>query len=144
MESNGVKGKIHVSSHTATELTTKGYSHWVTPREDKIHAKGKGLLQTYWVTVPLEEESGHSSSKRLSSSNGSTKEGESTREEEDPAEMMSAMTRSPSSQQGEQQGEQQQQQQQPQPRSSSMKSLSMPTLDEEDEENPLKQKLGEF
>lgn len=49
MESNGVKSRIHVSQETADELAAKGKGAWVTPREDKIVAKGKGELQTYWV-----------------------------------------------------------------------------------------------
>ena len=50
MESNGIKGKIHVSQQTADELTKIGKGHWLTPREDLIEAKGKGKLQTYWVS----------------------------------------------------------------------------------------------
>jgi class 3 adenylate cyclase len=51
MESNGVAGKIHVSQATADELMHQGKSHWVTPRPDKVLAKGKGELQTYWVSL---------------------------------------------------------------------------------------------
>lgn len=50
MESNGVKGRIHISQETADELAAKGKGAWVTPREDKVVAKGKGELQTYWVS----------------------------------------------------------------------------------------------
>jgi hypothetical protein len=75
MESNGEPNKIHVSEDTAKliELAGKGYvpspfcicvtmasfifslpnlffkfRHWLTPREEKISAKGKGMMQTYW------------------------------------------------------------------------------------------------
>jgi class 3 adenylate cyclase len=51
MESNGMPHRMHVSQETADELMAKGKSGWVTPREDKIVAKGKGELQTYWVTI---------------------------------------------------------------------------------------------
>jgi class 3 adenylate cyclase len=51
MESNGKPGKIHVSEGTADELGVRGKGHWVAPREDKIVAKGKGELQTYWASV---------------------------------------------------------------------------------------------
>jgi class 3 adenylate cyclase len=51
MESNGTAGKIHVSEATAEELIHQGKSHWLTPRHDKVMAKGKGELQTYWVSV---------------------------------------------------------------------------------------------
>lgn len=61
MESNGVEGRIHVSQETAEELRAMGKGHWLTPREDKIVAKGKGELQTYFIVV------GHS---HAASSNG--------------------------------------------------------------------------
>jgi class 3 adenylate cyclase len=51
MESNGAMGRIHVSQETADELIASGFSHWLTPRQDKIMAKGKGEMQTYWVEV---------------------------------------------------------------------------------------------
>ncbi|CAB9497506.1 Receptor-type guanylate cyclase gcy [Seminavis robusta] len=51
MESNGVPNRIHVSESTAQFLKQAGKEHWLTPREDKITAKGKGLMQTYWVVV---------------------------------------------------------------------------------------------
>jgi class 3 adenylate cyclase len=50
METNGSPGLIHVSQQTADELIAKGKSSWVTPRADKITAKGKGEMQTYWVS----------------------------------------------------------------------------------------------
>jgi class 3 adenylate cyclase len=50
MESNGKPGRIHVSQQTADKLIGKGKASWITQREDKIVAKGKGELQTYWVT----------------------------------------------------------------------------------------------
>ena len=89
MESNGIKGKIHISESTATELIAMDCSSWLTPREDKVHAKGKGLMQTYWVLVPEESRA------RLSSSNGSSTQGDSTRAEDDP-ESIIAMVRSSS------------------------------------------------
>jgi Adenylate and Guanylate cyclase catalytic domain len=51
MESNGMAHRIHVSQETADELIAKGKASWVSPREDKIVAKGKGELQTYWVSI---------------------------------------------------------------------------------------------
>jgi class 3 adenylate cyclase len=50
MESNGMKGRLHVSQTTADELTKAGKSHWLIPREDLVVAKGKGEMQTYWLT----------------------------------------------------------------------------------------------
>ena len=49
MESHGLAGQIHISEETAHVLMAKGKSHWVTPREDQLDVKGKGLLQTFWV-----------------------------------------------------------------------------------------------
>jgi class 3 adenylate cyclase len=51
MESNGQRGKIHISQETADLLTLAGKGHWVTPREEKIVAKGKGELQTFWLDL---------------------------------------------------------------------------------------------
>ena len=44
MESNGVPGKIHVSKSTADELLSRGKQSWLTVREEKIVAKGKGEM----------------------------------------------------------------------------------------------------
>jgi Adenylate and Guanylate cyclase catalytic domain len=51
MESNGRKDRIHLSQETAELLIAAGKNSWVTAREDKIIAKGKGELQTFWLTV---------------------------------------------------------------------------------------------
>ena len=51
MESNGQKGRIHLSESTAGLLKSAGYTSWVVPREGKIEAKGKGALQTYWIAA---------------------------------------------------------------------------------------------
>lgn len=53
MESNGLANRIHVSEETATALRAKGKSSWLTPRPDKIVAKGKGELQTYFVDIAV-------------------------------------------------------------------------------------------
>lgn len=45
MESNGVKGRIHCSDSAAKHLPPK----WLTMREDRITAKGKGEMITYFV-----------------------------------------------------------------------------------------------
>jgi hypothetical protein len=49
MESTGKPGKIQVSQETADEIIGRGKVHWLRPRKDKIVAKGKGELSTYWL-----------------------------------------------------------------------------------------------
>ncbi len=49
MESTGVGGKIQVSEETAELIRLHSKSQWLTKRDTKIVAKGKGELQTYWV-----------------------------------------------------------------------------------------------
>jgi hypothetical protein len=46
-----MRGKMQVSQETANKLTIAGKGHWLTPREDAVNAKGKGVLQTYWVNL---------------------------------------------------------------------------------------------
>lgn len=50
MESTGIKGKIHCSQATAEQLTRSGKEHWLEARKELISAKGKGILQTFWLT----------------------------------------------------------------------------------------------
>ena len=49
MESNGVPNRIQISEQCADELRKFGKESWLVPREDKIFAKGKGELKTYWL-----------------------------------------------------------------------------------------------
>lgn len=51
MESTGQRGRIQLSQETADLLIAAGKVEWVTLRDDKVHAKGKGELQTYWLNV---------------------------------------------------------------------------------------------
>jgi 3'5'-cyclic nucleotide phosphodiesterase/Adenylate and Guanylate cyclase catalytic domain len=50
-DSTGIKEKIQLSESTATLLRDAGKGHWVVPRADKITAKGKGEMQTYWLEM---------------------------------------------------------------------------------------------
>ena len=51
VETTGAKNKIHISQETADLLIGSGKGHWVRARDDKVHAKGKGELNTYWLEV---------------------------------------------------------------------------------------------
>jgi class 3 adenylate cyclase len=51
MESTGLRDRIQVSQDTADLLNAAGKCKWVTTRDEKVVAKGKGEMQTYWVTV---------------------------------------------------------------------------------------------
>lgn len=62
IEANGKKNKIHLSSETASFLTAAGKSHWIRLREDKIFAKGKGELTTYWLEFKGDQRSSISGS----------------------------------------------------------------------------------
>ena len=60
MESTSLPGQIQISQATADILTKNGKEAWFTPRSDKVEAKGKGLMQTYFVKVGVGSKSGHS------------------------------------------------------------------------------------
>ena len=51
IESTGERGKIHLSEDCANLVIEAGKGHWVKPRENKVSAKGKGKLQTYWLDI---------------------------------------------------------------------------------------------
>ena len=49
MESTGKVNKIQVSQTTADLLKAAKKDHWLQAREETVEAKGKGVMQTYWV-----------------------------------------------------------------------------------------------
>jgi len=51
IESTGAPSRIQLSSETADLLIAAGKSNWIREREEKVRAKGKGELQTYWLEV---------------------------------------------------------------------------------------------
>ena len=51
IEATGAKNRIHVSDETARRLISHGKEHWLQLRDDKINAKGKGELTTYWLSL---------------------------------------------------------------------------------------------
>ena len=51
IETTGARDRIHVSQETANILTEAGKGHWLREREDKVVAKGKGQLSTFWLEM---------------------------------------------------------------------------------------------
>lgn len=51
MESTGMKNRIQLSLATA-ELLSEAGKDWTVPREEKVIAKGKGEMQTFWLKMP--------------------------------------------------------------------------------------------
>jgi 3'5'-cyclic nucleotide phosphodiesterase/Adenylate and Guanylate cyclase catalytic domain len=58
MESSSHPNKIQVSQKTAELVVEAGKGHWLTSRKDQVNAKGKGLLQTYWLDTKRSKASG--------------------------------------------------------------------------------------
>jgi hypothetical protein len=53
IESTGVPSKIHASKSTVDLLNEAGKCKWAVKREDQVYLKGKGELETYWVSSIL-------------------------------------------------------------------------------------------
>ncbi|KAG7374978.1 adenylate/guanylate cyclase [Nitzschia inconspicua] len=51
IESTGVANRIHISQTTANLLIAAGKEKWIIPREEKITAKGKGELTTFFLNM---------------------------------------------------------------------------------------------
>jgi class 3 adenylate cyclase len=51
MESTGIPGQIQCSQSTADLLLDQGKEKWLRKRENIIEAKGKGLMQSYWLVI---------------------------------------------------------------------------------------------
>ncbi|KAL3940925.1 MAG: hypothetical protein SGARI_000792, partial [Bacillariaceae sp.] len=51
MESTGKSNQVHLSQEFVDLLLDAGKSHWVTMREDKVVAKGKGVMNTFWLNA---------------------------------------------------------------------------------------------
>ena len=50
METTSERNKIHISGETADLLTEAKKENWFQLRDDVVVAKGKGALQTFWLT----------------------------------------------------------------------------------------------
>ena len=55
METSSIRGKILLSQQTAELLIQSGKSTWLQPREEKVVAKGKGELTTFWLLSTRDE-----------------------------------------------------------------------------------------
>ena len=62
MESTGSKNRIQCSQATADLLIAAGKKHWVKAREDAVEAKGKGVLNTFWLHPMSKNDSSNASS----------------------------------------------------------------------------------
>jgi hypothetical protein len=51
MESTGIANQIQVSEATRFNFIQAGKQDWLEPREELVKAKGKGMMQTYWVDI---------------------------------------------------------------------------------------------
>jgi hypothetical protein len=51
MESTGFPDCIQLSQDTADLIIAAGKLHWIKPRDDMVNAKGKGLMQTYFLEI---------------------------------------------------------------------------------------------
>ncbi|GAX23519.1 hypothetical protein FisN_14Hh306 [Fistulifera solaris] len=67
IETTGKKNMIHISETTANILQAFGKGHWTKLREDKVNAKGKGEMTTYWL---VKTDGPKSTSSGISSSEG--------------------------------------------------------------------------
>jgi class 3 adenylate cyclase len=61
MESLGAKNKIHISQATANILLKAEKGNWLKERESMVSAKGKGLMQTYWLSLTGTSSDGNAS-----------------------------------------------------------------------------------
>lgn len=61
MESTGLRNKIQCSKTTFEALSIAGKQDWARLRQDKVHAKGKGELQTFWLNPKSRQSSGSGS-----------------------------------------------------------------------------------
>jgi class 3 adenylate cyclase len=96
VETTGMRDKIHISQETADLLKGSGKGHWVTAREEKVVAKGKGEMQTFFLEIK-----GDTSKSIASGTSGSSNSNESM----DDAEMSTFVVTVPKTPNGDSDGE---------------------------------------
>ena len=52
IEQTSLPGRIQISKETADLLAQAGKESWTSKRAEIVEAKGKGMVQTYWLTHP--------------------------------------------------------------------------------------------
>ncbi|CAB9529947.1 Receptor-type guanylate cyclase gcy [Seminavis robusta] len=53
IESTSIGNKIHLSDRTAQLICAAGKGAWVERRSEKVHLKGKGTMETYWLNAQV-------------------------------------------------------------------------------------------
>jgi class 3 adenylate cyclase len=76
MESTGIRDRVQVSAKTAELLIAAGKSHWVTPRGETVTVKGKGQMETFWLTVKSDGNASEGTSSSTDESNYSSDDAE--------------------------------------------------------------------
>jgi class 3 adenylate cyclase len=66
IESTGEAGRIHLSQETADLIIKAGKQNWVERRNEVVVAKGKGALQTFWLSLSEGRRSSDGRSERSS------------------------------------------------------------------------------
>ena len=61
IETTGGKNRIHISQETAALLSKAGFEGQLTVRDGLVQAKGKGKIQTYWLSSKIGSTKVHSS-----------------------------------------------------------------------------------
>ena len=74
MESTGTPGRIQVSNATATLITAAGKTAWIKPRDDVVLAKGKGVINTFWLNIVSFDNKGDTASNASGESIGALEE----------------------------------------------------------------------
>jgi hypothetical protein len=49
VESTSLPGRVQLSKDTAELVMKGGKGHWLEERKDRVSAKGKGEIETYWL-----------------------------------------------------------------------------------------------
>ena len=84
MESTGDPGRIQISQTTAAILAAAGLGNMVNPRSGGVEIKGKGVMQTYWLSTSAGVESSSGCSSEGLSSNSTVDQRNERNEEDEP------------------------------------------------------------